>query len=104
MEKSQLLGRIKSIITKADPNSRVYLFGSRANNTGKPDSDWDILILVDQDRITTDLETRINSLLYDLELETGEVISPFIYTENDWNSRQKSSPFYVSVMNHGQLL
>lgn len=89
---------------KAYPNSRVYLFGSRANNTGKPDSDWDILILVDQDRITTDLETRINSLLYDLELETGEVISPFIYTENDWNSRQKSSPFYVSVMNHGQLL
>jgi len=34
--------------------------------------------------------------IYDLELETGEIISMFVYNKKDWNSRHKVTPLYRS--------
>lgn len=41
---------------------------------------------------------------YDLEFETGEVISPMFYTEKEWNSKYKVTPFYQNLMKEGRLL
>jgi hypothetical protein len=30
---------------------------------------------------------RTQKVFYDLEFDTGEVISPMIYTEQEWNSK-----------------
>lgn len=70
-----------------DPSAKVYLYGSRARGTMKPDSDWDLLILLNKDKITTEIEKNVTYPLYDLEFEIGGVISPMVYSEKEWNSK-----------------
>ena len=36
------------------PGSTILLFGSRARGDERPDSDWDILVLLDKEKITAD--------------------------------------------------
>ena len=99
-----ILARIKSIVLDKDPLAKVYLYGSRARGTMKPDSDWDLLILLNIDKITTEIERNVTYPLYDLEFEIGEVISPMVYSEKEWNSKHRTTPFYSNVMRDGKLL
>jgi len=39
-----------------------------------------------------------------LEFEIGEVISPMVYSEKEWESNYRITPFYSNVMREGQLL
>jgi uncharacterized protein len=100
----KLLTQIKKIVKERDPSAKIYLFGSRAMGTARNDSDWDLLILLKEDKILFEVEQEITSPLYDLEFDTGEVISPFIYSENEWNTKYKVTPFYQNVMKEGKLL
>ena len=99
-----ILDRIKSIVLDKDPLAKVYLYGSRARGTMKPDSDWDLLILLNKDKITTEVERNVTYPLYDLEFEIGEVISPMVHSEKEWNSKHSVTPFYSNVMREGKLL
>jgi uncharacterized protein len=47
---------------------------------------------------------RTQKPFYDLEFDTGEVISPMIYTEREWNSKYKVTPFYQNAMREDRLL
>ena len=99
-----ILDRIKKIVLDNDPSAKVYLYGSRARGTMQPDSDWDLLILLNKDKITTEIERNVTHPLYDLEFEIGEVISPMVYSEKEWNSKHSITPFYSNVMREGKLL
>ena len=46
------INKIKEIATKTIPEGgEAYLYGSRARGTAHRHSDWDILILLDKDRL-----------------------------------------------------
>ena len=100
----QTLKRIKEIVLKQVPGAKVYLYGSRARGEAKQTSDWDLLILLSNDKITIDMERNVTYPLYDLEFEIGEVISPLVYSEKEWNEKYKVTPFYAAVMQEGKLL
>jgi predicted nucleotidyltransferase len=102
--KTKILNQIKRIVREKEPSAKIYLYGSRSRGTAKDDSDWDLLILLNKDDISTEVEREITYPLYDLEFDTGEVISPMIYTEKEWNSKYKVTPFYQNVMREGRLL
>ena len=106
MEKSndKILAQIKKIVRKQDPTAKIYLYGSRARGTANDNSDWDLLILLNRDNIPLELEQEITYPLYDLEFDTGKIISPIIYTKKDWNTKYKVTPFYHNVMNEGKQL
>ncbi|MFM9839347.1 MAG: nucleotidyltransferase domain-containing protein [Cyclobacteriaceae bacterium] len=105
MTKQQnILDRIKSIVLDKNPAAKVYLYGSRARGTMRPDSDWDLLILLNTDKITDELERSVTSPLYDLEFEIGEVISPMVYAAKEWYSKHSITPFYANIMKEGKLL
>jgi predicted nucleotidyltransferase len=91
---------IKQNISEIDPNAQVILFGSRARGDEKSESDWDLLVLTDYP-INLEKERQFRNHLFDLELETGEPFSLFAYSKNDWNSRQKVTPFYINVTREG---
>jgi len=98
------LSRIKQIVAATEPKATVILFGSYARGDNKRDSDIDILILVDKDRVTYSDEKRIKYPLYDLEFETGRVISPIVFSRQDWEIRHRVTPFYKNVKREGVLL
>lgn len=99
-----ILKQIKKIITDQEPKATIYLFGSRSRGTADSSSDWDLIILLDKEKITADIELKITNPLYDLEFDTGEVISPMIYSAKEWNTKYKITPFYNNVMREGKLL
>jgi len=48
MSESQILKTIKSVAWQLFPDCRVILFGSRARQDVKNDSDYDILLIIDK--------------------------------------------------------
>lgn len=91
---------IRSYVNSIDPNAQVILFGSRARGDEKMDSDWDILILTDSS-VNLELERQFRNKLYEIELETGEPISVFVYSKSDWQTKQKVTPLYYNVSLEG---
>lgn len=91
---------IRDYINALDPTADVILYGSRARGDERSDSDWDILILTDYaaDLLT---ERKFRDKLYDLELETGEALSVFVYSKDDWQTKQNISPFFQNVSQEG---
>lgn len=95
--------RIRKEVNSIDPTAKVILFGSRARGDARKDSDWDILILI-KGTVTTEIERTFRYKLFDLELETGEVFSTFVYNTNTWNKKHKVTPFYKSIKQEGVIL
>ncbi|MFO7924744.1 MAG: nucleotidyltransferase domain-containing protein [Bacteroidales bacterium] len=100
----KILTQIKEIVKERDPLAKIYLYGSRAKGTASSESDWDLIILLNKDKISLEDEQEITYPLYDLEFDIGEVISPLIYSEKEWNTKYKITPFYQNVMQEGKLL
>jgi predicted nucleotidyltransferase len=100
----EILEMIKKSVKSKAPNATVILYGSRARGDNRPDSDVDILILLDQKRISREDEKRVKYPLYDIEFETGKIISPLVLTKSDWESRHRITPFYDRVNEEGVVL
>ena len=94
---------IRLNISEIDPTAQIILYGSRARGDARKDSDWDILVLTDYP-VDNTKESIFRDHLYELELQTGEPISIFVYSKQEWNSKQRLTPFYGSVTKQGILL
>jgi len=78
----------------------MYLFGSRSRNDWRPDSDYDILIILEtKDREIID---KLYDAVMDVLLMTGRLISLKIFTTSEFN-RLKSipTPFVSHVLKEG---
>ena len=91
---------IKQEIARIDSKAEIILYGSRARGNERPDSDWDILILTEYP-VDIIMERQFRNALYELELETGEPFSVFVYSKNDWDTRQVITPFHANVTREG---
>jgi uncharacterized protein len=101
MNNKRILIKIKELVKKAEPTATVILYGSHARGQNKNDSDIDVLILLENDIITYSDEKRIKYPLYDLEFETGKIISPLIFSRNAWETKHSITPFYQQVKKDG---
>ena len=104
LKKNDILTRIKDIVSLTEPEATIILYGSYAKGVQKEESDIDILILINKEKITYSDEIRIKYPLYELEFETGTVISPIVFSRDDWEIRHKITPFYKNVKQDGILL
>jgi len=95
---------IKDVIKAVDPSAEVLLFGSRARGDFHSDSDWDILIIVDKEKLTWEDEKIFRHKLYDLELEIAQPISIFVYSRIEWYGKNSVTPFFESIQSEGKIL
>ena len=96
----QLVTRIREVVLKHQPNGEVILFGSRARGDARPDSDWDVLVLIDEKTIPKQEEQKLRDALYELEVDTDSVISPLIHTKAAWEARAVM-PLYRVIQQEG---
>lgn len=92
-----LIGPLKEQIRE------IYLFGSRCRDDWRPDSDFDILIVLgEKDRVIID---RLYDAVMEVLLTTGKLISLKIFTLAEFN-RLKSipTPFITNVIKRGKRL
>ena len=97
----KILNRIKETIFKTDPTAQAYLYGSRARGTAKKDSDWDILILINQEKNYLTIEQKFRHNLYDIEIDSGEVISTYVVSKHDWETKYSITPLYANIKKEG---
>ncbi|MDE7357755.1 MAG: nucleotidyltransferase domain-containing protein [Bacteroidales bacterium] len=75
---------------------KAYLYGSRARGMANANSDWDVLIVLDKYKITTEDYDEISYPLMALGWDLDQVISPMMYTKHDWE-KSSFTPFYKNV-------
>ena len=84
---------------------RVVLYGSYARGTYHDNSDVDIMILTDLSfEEIEEYRDRISDIAYDIELDTGIMLSPVIKNIEKYNSRISFVPFYKNVEREGVVL
>ena len=103
-DKNHILQLIKKSVNKTEPNAVLILYGSYARDDYRDDSDLDLLVLVDKDKITRADQKRIKYPLYDIEFDTGTIISPLIFSKKDWEMNHRITPFYENVAREGKVL
>jgi len=104
LSKKDILFSIKKSVLSSNPDAIVILYGSYARGEEKKESDIDLLILLDKDKITWQDEKKVKYPLYDIEFDTGNIISPLVLSKKDWETRHRITPFYENVVNEGIIL
>jgi len=96
-----LIKAIKKAISSVAPKAEIILYGSQSREDSGPESDWDLLVLVD-DPVDDNLTDAIRHRLYEIEWDTGEVISCIVRNRKQWHQRPYSAtPFYQTVSQEG---
>ena len=92
-----MLSKLRSTAIRVMPKgSQVLLYGSRARGTATDESDWDLLLLVNQPAINAN---DFNDIAYPFVLagwDSGEDVSPQQYTFAEWKERELT-PYYKNV-------
>ncbi len=97
----KIADKIKNAIIKKDPDAEVILFGSRARGENKIESDWDVLILINSVLVDWKTEKKYREELFNVELETGQPISTFVFSKKDWQTKHSVTPLYKNIKKDG---
>ena len=84
----------------APKGSEIILFGSQARGDARQDSDWDILVLLNKQKVSPADIDEVAYPLRELGWDFGETFNTILYTKDEWN-REVSSPFYDNVTRDG---
>lgn len=105
MRRTKIVERIKVETDKMRPRVETILYGSEARGDARPDSDIDLLMLVNTDNhLTYSDKERIMAPIYDIELETGVIISMLIMPKKEWEQRPFPTPFQHNIIKDGIAL
>lgn len=92
---------IKELAIETVPkDGKVILYGSRARGDAHVGSDWDLLILLNKDRLEQSDYDSISYPFVLLGCDLGEEINPILYTKKEWKSYEVT-PFYENVKRDG---
>ena len=97
----QIFREIQTLKRQILPNERLILFGSQARGDAQPNSDWDLLVLLNKEkRVFIEDYSKYAYPFTELGWNYGIAINPILYTQNQWD-KGKIYPFYKNVMREG---
>jgi len=100
---TEIFENIRTLKRQLLPNDRMILFGSQARGDARPDSDWDLLVLLDKEKITYEDENLYAYPFADMGWNYGTYISVKMYTTKEW-SNCSFTPFYHNVQKDGIVI
>ena len=96
---------VQRFLEKAGPVRQkiqmAYLFGSRAKGTERPDSDYDLLLVVKKNFSLSDKD-KLYDRVVDVLLETGKLMSLKLFREEEFQRLSAlGTPFIENVLREG---
>lgn len=101
MSRKGIVNQISQAIRRVDPTATAILYGSEARGDARPDSDIDVLILLEGDQMNLKREMDVTGPLNEIEWQTGVLVSPTVMLRKQWENMPFKTPFYINVMNEG---
>lgn len=88
---------------KVSPNiEKIILYGSYARGDNAPDSDIDIMIVINDTEISVKkLRKKFSAISSDLGLKYDVLLSVLIRDKANFEKRKEYLPFYQNVVNEG---
>lgn len=84
----------------SDSLKNVVLFGSQINNESTEFSDYDILILLNQDYNRYD-ENKILDICYDIDLKYNILIDAHLLSTKELKSKRGRQPIFINALKNG---
>ena len=104
MNREALLEQVKRAVSEMEPDAEIILYGSRAREDSRVQSDWDFLVLLDGP-VDDERTDKIRHRLYEIEWESDEVLCCIVRSRQEWNSfLWKNMPFRQNVEQEGIVL
>ncbi len=102
LEGDPLLGEIMERLKKALNPARIYLFGSRARGEAAPDSDYDILVLVDH---PTEPRYRLSQKGFEALRGIPAAVDVVVWDRATFDARRHLKvSFSATMLREGRLL
>lgn len=100
--RASLLAKIKAAIREVESDSRIILFGSRARGDASPESDWDLLVIVDGP-VDLAREVALWDRLFDVMLEDPSfpIVQALMFERVDWERRLSKPGLAANVAREG---
>jgi len=98
---TQIFEQIRQLKREIMPNEKLILFGSQARGDARPDSDWDLLILLNKDK--RNFSEDYDKYAYpftEMGWNFGVAINPIFYTQKQWE-QGKIFPLYRNITQDG---
>ena len=96
-QNNNIVEQIRTLGKKVLPKgSHLLLYGSRARGDNRPDSDWDLLVLLNRPQSESADFSAISYPLMELGFDLGQYFSVHTYSQEEWNS-MNFMPFYKNV-------
>jgi len=90
---------VKSAAREFDPTAEVVLFGSRARDDARQDSDYDFLVLLNLP-LGFQLKEKILNRLYEVELQYDCVLGTLIENYDYWQMLE-NTPIFSEIKHDG---
>lgn len=92
---------LKHALMARVPLHSMMVFGSRARGDHDPDSDMDVLVILD-DTATASDRRAVSDCAWDISIQLGVLITPVVYVRRNWETGpERSSLLALAVAEEG---
>ena len=96
----KIIDVFKALLNKKFQELHLIAFGSRARGDAEPDSDLDVLLIVNE--LTPELEDYISECAWEAGFTYGIILVPVVFTRNEWgNGPERYSLLAEAIKSEG---
>ena len=97
----EILNRLKSLLQRKVKLHQMILFGSRARGDAEPDSDMDVLVILNEPK-THEFRDIVSDCAWEAGFDDGVVVVPIVVSRDQWEKGpQRESLLAMAVREEG---
>jgi uncharacterized protein len=101
MDDIQIVSEFKKHVQQVYPKAEIYFYGSRVTRTHREDSDYDLLVILDE--VTSNIRNNIYDIAWEIGFRFDVLISPVLTAKQEF-LHLTGSPFFNNIKQNGMVI